>query len=270
MKLIKSIFTGDWEGVKQSISNIVNAIKNFLINTWNAIKTALSSVMTAIKNVISGVWDRIGDSVMNVVNKIKSFFSSAWDGIKTTASKAWNEIFEKITSPIRKAQDTIKGIVDKIKGFFNFTVSLPKIKLPHFSIKPSGWKIGDLLEGSIPSLGIEWYAKAMKNPMVMTKPTVFGYNAETGKLQAGGEAGAEVVSGAGTLMGMISAAVASQNEALVYAIERIIEILAVYFPQLLEALDMDIVLQDGVLVGRLAPKMNEELGRISARKDRGR
>ena len=31
--------------------------------------------------------------------------------------------------------------------------------MPHFSISPSGWKVSDLLNGSIPSLGIEWYAR---------------------------------------------------------------------------------------------------------------
>ena len=35
---------------------------------------------------------------------------------------------------------------------------MPHIKLPHFTIKPRGWKIGDLLKGSIPSLGISWYS----------------------------------------------------------------------------------------------------------------
>jgi hypothetical protein len=85
------------------------------------------------------------------------------------------------------AKDIIKGIVDKIKGFFSFKIELPKIKLPHFSVKPKGWKIGDLLEGSIPKLGIDWYAKGG----VFEKPTVFGMNGN--KAMVGGEAGAEAI-----------------------------------------------------------------------------
>ena len=56
------------------------------------------------------------------------------------------------------ARDIVKGIIDTIKGFFNFSISWPHIPLPHFSISPAGWQVGDLLKGSIPSLGIEWYA----------------------------------------------------------------------------------------------------------------
>jgi hypothetical protein len=79
------------------------------------------------------------------------------------------------------------------------------------------------MKGKIPKLGIEWYAKAMNNPMIMTKPTVFGYNAATGSLQAGGEAGSEVVSGTNTLMNMISTAVSGQNSELVMVLYRILE-----------------------------------------------
>ena len=257
---IVDFVVGLWDTLNDLLKPILEAGKQIIVKAWNAIKNAVSTTVNTVKSVVTNVW-----------NGIKSLTSSVWNSIKTTTSNVWNGIKSAITKPIEAAKEKIRGIIDTIKGFFsNFKVSLPKIKLPHFSIKPSGWKLSDLLEGEIPKLGIDWYAKAMRNPMIMTEPTVFGYNAATGKLQGGGEAGSEVVSGTGTLMDMIGAAVASQNEALVYYMQKIIEVLATYFPQLLEALDMDIVLQDGVLVGRLAPKMNEELGRISARKDRGR
>ena len=60
----------------------------------------------------------------------------------------------------------------------------------------------------------------MDNPLLMTKPTAFGINS-LGQVMAGGEAGTEVVSGANTLMGMIHAAVASQNAGLVSALHEI-------------------------------------------------
>ena len=92
-----------------------------------------------------------------------------------------------LMKPVENARDLIKGIIDKIKGFFNFTVSLPHIKLPHFTLKPAGWSIGDLLKGSIPSLGISWYAKGG----VFDKPTLFSYGG--GALGGLGENGAEAV-----------------------------------------------------------------------------
>lgn len=92
--------------------------------------------------------------------------SSVFQRIKETFFK----ITDKILSPVRSLRDKIKAIVDKIKSFFSFNISFPHIKMPHFSISPSGWKIGDLLKGSIPTLGIDWYAKGG----VFDSPSIIG------------------------------------------------------------------------------------------------
>ena len=108
--------------------------------------------------------------------------------------------------------------------------------------------------------------------MILNEPEIFGYNPSTGRFMGGGDGnGGEVVSGASTLMNMIQNAVATQNEALVYYLQKIIQMLADFFPKVLELLmNMNVVLDDGTLVGRLAPAMDLELGRIKERKDRGR
>jgi len=96
---------------------------------------------------------------MTPITTVKTWLSTTWDNIKTTASTTWENIKTAITSPIETAKQTISTIIDNIKGFFNFSISWPNIPMPHFSITPEGWKIGDLLKGSIPHLGISWYAK---------------------------------------------------------------------------------------------------------------
>lgn len=260
MNIIFSIFKGDWGSIKESISNILNAIKSVISSVWNGIKSVISSVLNGIKSTISSIWNGIKNTMSSVFNGIKSVATSVWNGIKTA-----------ITKPIEKARDTIKGIIDKIKGFFSgMKLQFPNIKLPHFKLSPSGWKIGDLLKGSIPKLGIEWYAKAMNNPIVMTKPTIWGYDPETGNLRGGGEAGTEVVSGATTLMNMIQTAVAAQNDGILYVLERILEILAEYFPEFAESL-RDRGLFDPDAAARLMAKpMNRELGRLRLQEERGR
>lgn len=271
MNIIFSVIKGDWTSVKNSISNILNAVKSVISSVWNGIKSVISSVMSGIKSTISSVWNGIKNTVSSVVNGIKSTISSVFNGIKSVTASVWNGIKTSITKPIETAKNTIKGIVDKIKGFFTgMKIQFPNIKLPHFSIKPSGWKIGDLLKGSIPTLGIDWYAKAMNNPMLMTDPTVFGYDAATGRAKVGGEAGDEIVGGASTIMNMIRAAVADQNSAIAYYLQKLIDILASYFPQVLEAMDRDVVLDSGAMVGAMVVPMNKALGKLSDRKDRGR
>ena len=136
-----------------------------------------------------------------------------WDVIKEKAHQLWENIkatFEKvktaITAPIEKAKEVVSGVVDKIKKFFDFKIELPRIKLPHFAIQPSGWKLGDLLKGSIPRLGVEWYAKAMNNGVVFDRPTVVP-TAEG--LKGFGDAGREIVIGESSLMRMIQQATAN-------------------------------------------------------------
>lgn len=262
--IIVSVFTAIWNAVK----NAANAVKNAIVTAFNAAKNKVAEIFNAIKTTAANIWTGIKTTVSNIVTGVKNTISNTFDKIKTTAKNTWENIKNAITKPIEKARDIIKGIVDKIKGFFSgMKISFPDIKLPHFSIKPKGWKIKDLLEGSIPSLGIDWYAKAMDNPLVMSKPTIFGYNPASGRFQGGGEAGTEVVSGASTLMNMIQTAVAEKNEELVYYLQKLVEILATFFPQVLERA---VVLDTGATVGALAIPMNEALGKISARKDRGR
>jgi hypothetical protein len=199
---IKTVVTNVWNAIKTAVTNVVNGIKTTITNVWNSIKTTITNVVNGIKTTVTNIW-----------NGIKTTTSNVFNGIKTTATNVWNGIKNAIVTPIENAKNKVKGIIDKIKGFFDFKFKWPHIPLPHFGISPAGWKIGDLLKGSIPKLGIEWYAKAMNNPLIMNAPTIFGYNPTTGALMGGGESGSEVVTGTNTLMGMISAAVESKTRA---------------------------------------------------------
>lgn len=206
-----AIFKGDWEGawnaIKAQFENIWNFIKSTFENILNTMKGILDTVLGWFGTSWSTCWNGISTAASNIWNSITTTLSGAWNGIKTTATNTWNGIMNAIKTPMENAKNFVKGIIDSIKGFFNFTITWPKIPMPHFKISPAGWSIGDLLKGSIPHLSIDWYAKAMNNPMLLTKPTIFGYNPATGQLMGGGEAGPEVVSGANALMKMIRQAV---------------------------------------------------------------
>lgn len=52
-------------------------------------------------------------------------------------------------------------------------------------------------------------------------------------------------------------------------VARILEELQEFFPELLDAFDVQIVLDDGTLVAELTPKIDRELGAIRKRKERG-
>lgn len=168
IQTVTALIKGDWEGVW-------NGIKSIFTSVWDGIKAHVDTVINAVKNIIK-----------SVLGSIKSTISGIWNGIKTKTSETWDAIKSAIEKPINKAKEIVKGVIDSIKGFFNFKISWPHIPMPHFAISPSGWKIGDLLKGSIPSLGIDWYAKGG----IFDKPTIFATSAG---LKGVGEAGPEAV-----------------------------------------------------------------------------
>ena len=277
---VVNIFKGIWEAIK----NVFGMLKDWFSEKFGGAVDAIKEVFGKIGEWFSGVWD----GIKNVFSNIGGWFKEKFQGAKENVTNAWSDtkdkfssikekiasafsnIKEKLSKPFTDARDKIKEIADKIKGFFKGEISMPKIKMPHFGITPKGWKIGDLLKGEIPKLKIDWYAEAMRNPMIMNKPTIFGYDAGTGKLLGGGEAGSEVVSGTSTLMRMIQAAVSSENSAIAYYLQKIIEILAEYFPNFLEEMGKVPVWDSGVAAAQLAPAMNVQLGIIKSREERGR
>lgn len=255
--------------------NNCEEFREFWINLWEKIKSAFNKAVEATKKGIQSVKDYFGNLKDNISSKVNN--------IKDTVTNVFNKIKTAITSPIEKARDTVKSVVDKIKGFFNFSVSLPKIKLPHFSISPRAWQMGDLLKGSIPKLGIEWYAKGA----ILKKPTIFGTNGNN--VMVGGEKGTEAIAPISELLKYVKLGVdESLREALfdaltnftntkvqtrnttVYGLNELTHLLNIYMPEIIDNMGRDISL-DGKKVGKLiAPEVNRELGYIAQANSRGR
>lgn len=275
---VKEKVTTAFNAVKNKVTEIFNTVKSKVTSVWNSIKTAITNAVNSIKEKVTSVFNSVKDKISSIFNSVKEKISSTWNNIKTTitdkinsikstVTTKFNEIKTKIQEPIEKAKDKIKSIIDKIKGFFdNLKLKLPHIKMPHFSIKGSF----SLDPPSVPKLNVEWYKKAMNAPMIMNDPTIFGYNPATGNMMGGGEAGSEVVSGTSTLMQMIRSAVSVENSALAYYLQKLIEMLAEFFPELIAAAGHDIVADDGTVLAYYAPKLDKKLGEIQKKKERGR
>ena len=268
---IHDFISNTFNNIKTKISDIVNAIHDFISEKFNAIKDTISNVFNTVKDFISNVWNNIKTFISNTINNIKTNVSNVFNDIKakietplnnakTTVSNIFNNIKDGIKSKIESARDTVKNAIEKIKSFFNFSWSLPKLKLPHVSITGSF----SLAPPSVPHFGIDWYAKGG----ILTEPTIFGFNPETGRTQVGGEAGDEAVAPIDLLLGYIRTAVAEQNTGLADSIDNLIAMLAEYLPQILNK-NSQLVLDTGVLVGHTAAAMNEELGNIYDRNGRG-
>lgn len=262
---IKSIFSTIWNAIKSIVTTVINGVKSVISNTLNAIKSVVSSVLNSIKSVFSSAWNGIKSTVSSVINGVKSTISSGLNAAKSTVTNVLNSIKNAFSNILNGAKNVVSNVINKIKGFFNFSWSLPKLKLPHVTISGKF----SLTPPSVPKFGISWYRKAMDEPYMFTKPTLFDVNPATGTAKGAGEAGDEVMIGKDTMLNMIRQAVAIENAGLLDRFDLLIALLDEFFPKVLDMLNMSVVLEDGTLVGKLAPKMDEALGELMRKKERG-
>lgn len=262
---IKTVITTVWNNIKIVISTVLDVIKNIIKLATSIIKGDWKGAWEAIKGIFSSIWNGIKGIVSNVWNAIKSIFSNNLNAIKSSVSTVFNGVKAVIQNTINGAKNIVKSGLDAIKNFFSkLKLKFPSIKLPHFSIKGSF----SLKPPSVPKLSVDWYAKAMKNAMLLNQPTIFGVN-PNGNLMGGGEAGQEVVAGSSTLMAMIRNAVQNENAGIIYYLDKLISMLAQYFPEILGNLEREMVLDDGTLVAKITPKVDKKLGDINRMKGRG-
>lgn len=174
---------GDTDDAMQRASKAMEAAKN-QIGVYLA--PVIAQITEAIADFASKVdWKAVGDAISTCMAIIGKAISKAIEIIK-------------------KLIEIVGNVVGALKDLFSGNYQFPKIKLPHPYISPKGWKLTDLLSGTTPSIGIEWYSKGMEG-MVLDKPTIFGMD-KNGNFMAGGEAGREIIIGENNLLNAIRSA----------------------------------------------------------------
>ena len=165
-----------FNAIKTGISDKVTAIKSSIVNKFTEIKTSVTEKVQSMKDAIVNKFTNIKTSVTTVASNIKTSVVDKFNSIKSGASTAFNNVKTAVMTPINNLKDKVSGVVDEIKGFFTgLKISIPHIKMPHFSISGSF----NPLKGKIPKLGVDWYATGG----VFNSPSVIGV----------GENGAEAV-----------------------------------------------------------------------------
>ncbi|MBR5786255.1 MAG: hypothetical protein IKY41_06150 [Clostridia bacterium] len=201
-----------------------------------------------------GLWDKLKSVCSSGVKWIKGKFDDFKDTI-SNAKKRFEDLKKSIKDKIDGARDAVKSAIDKIKGFFNFKWSLPKLKLPTFSIKGKF----DLNPPSVPKLSIKWNATGA----VFDKPTIFGTRLG---LQGVGEAGKEAIAPIDTLKAYVRDAVRAETngmrEAYARETDRLIDFLRRVIPK-------EIRLDTGEMVAALAPGLDHALSDRMAHSQRG-
>lgn len=230
-----------WDGVKESV-----------LSSWEEVKGRASEIWNGVKSSVSSAWDGIKSGVTNAASSVRSTVSSAFSAVASTASSIWDGIKSTISNVMDGIKEKIRSAIDTIKSIVNFTWSLPKLKLPHFSIS-GGFSLNP---PSVPTLSVTWNKKALNEPFMFHDATLFG----------AGEAGDEVLYGKSNLMNDIKAASTVGNSELAAKMDSILAILDKYLP---EAIHKQVYLDTGLLVGGIGTEMDNQLGAIDSYRGRG-
>ena len=194
-------------------------------------------------------------------NTLKPVFTGITDFLTGVFTGNWRQAFQGLVNIV---QSIFSGIVTKVKYPINqvinlvnsFIRGLNKLKIPDW----------------VPGFG----GKGINIPLIPTLEK--GGVLKKGQMGLLEGNGAEAVVPLDQNRAWISAVardmkdvgIGGQKDVVEYYLQKLTDMLADYFPQLLNAAGHDIVTNDGVIIARYAPMMNNELGKISRRKDRGR
>ena len=168
----KQAVVNKFNEIKEGISNKIQAAKQAVVNKFTEIKTNMSNKVAEAKAAVVGKFTEIKTGITSRIQEAKDRVSTIFSKVK-----------DAITRPVETAKEKVKALIDKIRGFFNFSWSLPKLKMPHFSVSGKF----SLNPPSIPKFSVSWY----KLGGVFDKTTLFPYG--NGSIGGLGEDGAEAI-----------------------------------------------------------------------------
>lgn len=193
METISTIISTVWETIKdiwnsglgdilQKVMEILGKVVTSFFEKLAIVLEFVSTVFKNISNVIKSNLETARTIVKNVIAIIKGIFTGDFGAVKTAVANIFNAIKDNIKTKLDAAKNIVKSAIDKIKSFFNFSWSLPKLKLPHITIKGKF----SLSPPQTPKFSISWYQLGG----VFDTPTLFPWAGGIGGL---GENGAEAI-----------------------------------------------------------------------------
>lgn len=191
------------------------------------------------------MWDKIKSVAGSAVSWVKGKFND-FKSVVSNVRNRFDEIRKGIADKLNGAKDAVKSAIEKIKGFFKFKWSLPKLKMPSFSMSGKF----SLNPPSVPKLGIKWNAEGG----ILDEATIFGRMGNT--LLGAGEKGPEAIAPIDVLLGYVRTAVQTENEGI---IRTLIEQNRMMMDFLARIIPSGVRLDSGVLVGELVPAIDGRL-----------
>lgn len=118
--IVEGNWTKIWNGAKEIVGGIFDAIKGIFATAWNAIKTTFSPAITFFK----GIWNGIKGAFSKTITFFQGAFTAAWTAVKAAFSlKGIGEFFGAVWSAITGAFGNVADWFERI-----FSAAWQKVK----------------------------------------------------------------------------------------------------------------------------------------------
>ncbi|QGG47656.1 phage tail tape measure protein [Heliorestis convoluta] len=162
---LKDKVSGTMNEMGQSISQHYQKVKTSTVESWGYVKGYLAITLSEMSKSVALHGGSIYNSMANSFHNVHAVTASIWQGVKNT-----------IFRHIEEAKEIVRSGLKAIQSFFsNLTLTLPRPKLPRFSLSGNF----SLTPPSVPKVDVSWYKKGG----LFNGPSIIGV----------GEAGPEAV-----------------------------------------------------------------------------
>lgn len=256
---VRNAFAGAWEGIK----NVWSVAGSFFTSIWEGIKKPFATVADWFKNIFTNAWT----AVKNVFSTGGKIFDGIKDGIVTAFKTVVNGIIGGINKVISVPFNAINSVLQNIKS------------IDILGIKPFNWittfsvpQIPTLAKGGVLKQGQVGFLEGDGDEAVVPLEKNTGWIKEVAQkindFDIERERSVDRVSSKNEIITVIKEEVGKRISNVEAMISDLILMLGEYYPKLLDKFDISVVMNDGVLVARLAPKIDKEIGAIYRRKER--
>lgn len=241
------------------------AVIVLLIKNWDTVKEKAVEVWGKIKETFSNVGKWFGEKFQEAYDKIKSvfskvgeFFGGVWDTIKSKFSSLGTSIGDAISGAVKSG---INGVISLIEKTINKAIGLIN-KAINLINKLPGVEVGKISELKLPRL-------ATGDVAMPNKP----YAAILGDNKTQKEVISPVDTMHDTMMDALTDFTNQRSTKTTYIQQesaKLISLFEKYLPIFEKNMGYNIVLDDDILVGKLTPKIDKELGVYATGRRRGR
>lgn len=282
--------------VTSSITLIIAAIAALvavgvlLYKNWDKVKEVASKVWNKITEFVSNAWQKIKDVFSGIGDWFSEKFHAAWQGIKNAFSSVgeffggiWNTIKSKFTSIGTKIGDAVGGafktvingilnfVEDKINGFFGFINGaldlinkIPGVNIPHIP----NVDLPELEEGGILPKGKTGFLEGNGAEAVIPLDQNRAWTSQVAKQLA--EMLPERKSTALENYASVNSPKTEEHQKTVISkLDKLISLIAVFFPQILEAFNVQLIVDGDKIATKLVPKINKKMGETVKLNERG-